>query len=168
MSMNQMDMGNQEEMRNQMENAGRRIDFEVETTMAMELPQGKYSENMLNKLVDALNKFAPMMEFTAIDKVSGEQTQMPLELVQLIMGIAGAAEEADMALQIDLSEMESDRDVASLVGQLESLLKNAEFKKFLEEDVFGDEEPVEREMEDEVAVERDAEEDLDEMFARRV
>tara|TARA_R100001224_G_scaffold84075_1_gene53391 strand:- start:1720 stop:2220 length:501 start_codon:yes stop_codon:yes gene_type:complete len=166
--MNQMDMGNQEEMRNQMENAGRRIDFEVETTMAMELPQGKYSENMLNKLVDALNKFAPMMEFTAIDKVSGEQTQMPLELVQLIMGIAGAAEEADMALQIDLSEMESDRDVASLVGQLESLLKNAEFKKFLEEDVFGDEEPVEREMEDEVAVERDAEEDLDEMFARRV
>lgn len=168
MSMNQMDMGNQEEMRNQMENAGRRIDFEVETTMAMELPQGKYSENMLNKLVDALNKFAPMMEFTAIDKVSGEQTQMPLELVQLIMGIAGAAEEADMALQINLSEMESDRDIASLVGQLESLLKNAEFKKFLEEDVFGDEEPVEREMEDEVAVERDAEEDLDEMFARRV
>tara|TARA_R100001163_G_scaffold35104_1_gene27033 strand:+ start:1110 stop:1610 length:501 start_codon:yes stop_codon:yes gene_type:complete len=166
--MNQMDMGNQEEMRNQMENAGRRIDFEVETTMAMELPQGKYSENMLNKLVDALNKFAPMMEFTAIDKVSGEQTQMPLELVQLIMGIAGAAEEADMALQINLSEMESDRDIASLVGQLESLLKNAEFKKFLEEDVFGDEEPVEREMEDEVAVERDAEEDLDEMFARRV
>ena len=168
MSMNQMDMGNQEEMRNQMENAGRRIDFEVETTMAMELPQGKYSENMLNKLVDALNKFAPMMEFTAIDKVSGEQTQMPLELVQLIMGIAGAAEEADMALQINLSEMESDRDIASLVGQLESLLKNAEFKKFLEEDVFGDEEPVEREMEDEVAVEKDAEEDLDEMFARRV
>ncbi len=168
MSMNQMDMGNQEEMRNQMENAGRRIDFEVETTMAMELPQGKYSENMLNKLVDALNKFAPMMEFTAIDKVSGEQTQMPLELVQLIMGIAGAAEEADMALQINLSEMESDRDIASLVGQLESLLKNAEFKKFLEEDVFGDEEPVEREMQDEVAVEKDAEEDLDEMFARRV
>ena len=168
MSMNQMDMGNQEEMRNQMENAGRRIDFEVETTMAMELPQGKYSENMLNKLVDALNKFAPMMEFTAIDKVSGEQTQMPLELVQLIMGIAGAAEEADMALQINLSEMESDRDIASLVGQLESLLKNAEFKKFLEEDVFGDEEPVEREMQDEVAVEEDAEEDLDEMFARRV
>tara|TARA_R100001086_G_scaffold240536_1_gene166731 strand:- start:2493 stop:2993 length:501 start_codon:yes stop_codon:yes gene_type:complete len=166
--MNQMDMGNQEEMRNQMENAGRRIDFEVETTMAMELPQGKYSENMLNKLVDALNKFAPMMEFTAIDKVSGEQTQMPLELVQLIMGIAGAAEEADMALQINLSEMESDRDIASLVGQLESLLKNAEFKKFLEEDVFGDEEPVEREMQDEVAVEKDAEEDLDEMFARRV
>ena len=168
MSMNQMDMGNQEEMRNQMENAGRRIDFEVETTMAMELPQGKYSENMLNKLVDALNKFAPMMEFTAIDKVSGEQTQMPLELVQLIMGIAGAAEEADMALQINLSEMESDRDIASLVGQLESLLKNAEFKKFLEEDVFGDEEPVEREMQHEVAVEKDAEEDLDEMFARRV
>jgi len=167
MSMNQMDMGNQEEMRNQMENAGRRIDFEVETTMAMELPQGKYSENMLNKLVDALNKFAPMMEFTAIDKVSGEQTQMPLELVQLIMGIAGAAEEADMALQVNLGEMESDRDIASLVGQLESLLKNAEFKKFLEEDVFGDEEPVEREMEDEVAVGKDAEEDLDAMFARR-
>ena len=93
---------------------------------------------------------------------------MPLELVQLIMGIAGAAEEADMALQINLGEMESDRDVASLVGQLESLLKNAEFKKFLEEDVFGDEEPVEREMEDEVAVENDAAEDLDDMFARRV
>ena len=33
------------------------------------------------------------------------------------------AEEADMALQINLSEMESDRDIASLVGQLESLLK---------------------------------------------
>lgn len=176
--MNQFDFG-QEDMemnnaRNEVRNAGKRLDFEIETAMSMELPQGRFGETMLNRLVDALNKFGPMMEFENLPKVSGEQSQFPMELAQMIMAITSAADDAGMPLDIDLSEIEADRDLAALIGQLETLVKNEQFKKFLSEELFGeaDEEVVENEVEegaidDEVVVD-DETEDLDEMFARRV
>ena len=169
MGMNQMDMGglpSEEESREQMRRAGERMDFEIESVMAIELPEGRFSERMLNRLVDSLNKFAPMMEFEAIERVSGEQTQFPMELLQMVMAIAAAAEDAGMSFEIDLAEMEADRDLASVIGQLDKLSKNAEFKKFLTEELFPEAEEAAEER-----AEKDEETDdeaMDMDFARRM
>ena len=168
MGMNQMDMGMMPETdaREKMRKAGDRVDFEIESVMAIELPEGRFSERMLNRLVDTLNKYAPMMEFEAIERVSGDQTQFPMELVQMVMAIAAAAEDAGMDFNIDLAEMKEDRDLASVIGQLDKLVKNAEFKKFLEEEIFGEAEEAMGEAREEVEVEEEV--DMDEMFKRRM
>jgi len=168
MGMNQMDMGMMPETdaREKMRKAGDRVDFEIESVMAIELPEGRFSERMLNRLVDTLNKYAPMMEFEAIERVSGDQTQFPMELLQMVMAIAAAAEDAGMDFNIDLAEMKEDRDLASVIGQLDKLVKNAEFKKFLEEEIFGEAEEAMGEAREEVEVEEEV--DMDEMFKRRM
>lgn len=170
MGMNQMDMGMMPEEMDQRERvrkAGDRVDFEIESVMAIELPEGRFSERMLNRLVDTLNKYAPMMEFEAIERVSGDQTQFPMELVQMVMAIAAAAEDAKMGIDIDLGEVKEDRDLATVIGQLDKLVKNAEFKKFLEEEIFGEAEEAMGEARKEVEVEEE-EVDMDEMFKRRM
>lgn len=168
MGMNQMDMGMMPETdaREKMRKAGDRVDFEIESVMAIELPEGRFSERMLNRLVDTLNKYAPMMEFEAIERVSGDQTQFPMELLQMVMAVAAAAEDAGMDFNIDLAEMKEDRDLASVIGQLDKLVKNAEFKKFLEEEIFGEAEEAMGEAREEVEVEEEV--DMDEMFKRRM
>jgi hypothetical protein len=169
MGMNQMDMGMMPETdaREKMRKAGDRVDFEIESVMAIELPEGRFSERMLNRLVDTLNKYAPMMEFEAIERVSGDQTQFPMELLQMVMAVAAAAEDAGMDFNIDLAEMKEDRDLASVIGQLDKLVKNAEFKKFLEEEIFGEAEEAMGKAREEVEVEEE-EVDMDEMFKRRM
>lgn len=168
MGMNQMDMGMMPETdaREKMRKAGDRVDFEIESVMAIELPEGRFSERMLNRLVDTLNKYAPMMEFETIERVSGDQTQFPMELLQMVMAVAAAAEDAGMDFNIDLAEMKEDRDLASVIGQLDKLVKNPEFKKFLEEEIFGEAEEAMGEARKEVEVEEEV--DMDEMFKRRM
>lgn len=169
MGMNQMDMGMMPEEMDQRERvrkAGDRVDFEIESVMAIELPEGRFSERMLNRLVDTLNKYAPMMEFESIERVSGDQTQFPMELVQMVMAIAAAAEDAKMGIDIDLGEVKEDRDLATVIGQLDKLVKNAEFKKFLEEEIFGEAEEAMGEAREEVEVKEEV--DMDEMFKRRM
>jgi len=176
MGMNQMDMGmmpNEMDSRERMRKVGDRMDFEIESVMAIELPQGRFSERMLNKLVDTLNKFAPMMEFESIERVSGEQSQFPMELLQMVMAVAAAAEDAGMAIEVNLSEMEADRDLASVIGQLDKLSKDAKFKKFLTDEIFPEAEEAEAEVQQEEGeeaeeAEEEEDDDLDEMFARRM
>ena len=133
--------------------------------MSMELPEGKYSKNMLNRLVTAINKFAPVMEFNELPSTEDDQTRLPMELVQMLMAITAAAEDAGMAIEVDLSQVETDRELATIIGQLDKLAQSDDFNDFLKQDLFGEEE-------DEAVVERpdddDKDEDIDEMFARRV
>lgn len=170
MGMNQMDMGgvpSDMDPAERMRKVGDRIDFEIESVMAIELPEGRFSERMLNRLVDTLNKFAPMMEFEAIEKVDGEQTRFPMELVQMVMAIAAAAEDAGMAIELNLEDIEADRDLATVIGQLDKLSRNAKFKDFLSEEMFPEaEEAVEEraEMDEEEA----DDEQMDMDFARRM
>jgi hypothetical protein len=166
MSINQSNMGGIElpDNREQLQRAGDQVDFEIESSMMIELPEGRFTERMLNRLVDVLNKYQPMMEFESFEKVNGEQTQLPLEIAQMVMMITAAAEDAEVPLEINLAEVETDAELASVIGQLDKLVKNADFKRFLEEELFGvedDEEVVEEEVVEE-------EEDMDEMFARRM
>jgi hypothetical protein len=168
MSMNQMDMGaNIDNTREKVGRMGDRLDFEIETTMSMELPEGKYSKDMLNRLVTAINKFAPVMEFNELPSTEDDQTRLPMELVQMLMAITAAAEDAGMAIEVDLSQVETDRELATIIGQLDKLAKSNDFNDFLKQDLFGeeaDEEVVERPEDEEIEVE----EDIDEMFARRI
>jgi len=170
MGMNQMDMGgmpNEMDAAERMRKVGDRIDFEIESVMAIELPEGRFSERMLNRLVDTLNKFAPMMEFEAIEKVDGEQTRFPMELVQMVMAIAAAAEDAGMAIDLNLEDIEADRDLATVIGQLDKLSKNTKFKDFLSEEMFPEaEEAVEERAEADEEEADDEKMDMD--FARRM
>tara|TARA_R100000426_G_scaffold35410_1_gene28536 strand:+ start:272 stop:784 length:513 start_codon:yes stop_codon:yes gene_type:complete len=170
MGMNQMNMGDMDQgmdPADRMRKVGDRIDFEIESIMAIELPEGRFSERMLNKLVDTINKFAPMMEFQALDKVDGEQTRFPMEPLQMIMAIAAAAEDAKMSIDIKLDEIEADRDLATLIGQLDKLSNDAKFKKFLTEELFPeDDEPEDRDDDDDKDEPDDDKMDMD--FARRM
>jgi len=166
MSINQSNMGGIElpDNREQLQQAGDQVDFEIESSMMIELPEGQFTERMLNRLVDVVNKYQPIMQFEQFEKVSNDSSQLPLELAQMIMMITAAAEDAELPLQVNLAEVETDAELASVIGQLDKLVKNNDFKAFLEEELFGEDEEV---VEEEEVVE-DAEEDMDEMFARRM
>lgn len=169
MSMNQTDLDKNmqvaENLGQNLENLGKRMDFEIETTMAIELPEGKYGENMMNRLVDALNKYSAVMEFAELAKIEGEQTKIPMEIARIVMAITAAAEDAGKSIDINLSEVATDAELARLIGQIEDLFRDADFQDFLKEEIIAEEEPEEME-DDEVVVE--PVDGMDEMFARRV
>ena len=85
----------------------------------------------------------------------------------MVMAIAAAAEDAGMAIDLNLEDIEADRDLATVIGQLDKLSKNAKFKDFLSEEMFPEaEEAVEERAETDEEEADDKEMDMD--FARRM
>ena len=124
MSINQSTIGGIELPDNseQLQRAGDQVDFEIESSMMIELPEGRFTERMLNRLVDVLNKYQPMMEFESFEKVNGEQTQLPLEIAQMVLMITAAAEDAEVPFATHLAEVDTDATLASALDHLDKIL----------------------------------------------
>jgi len=150
---------------------GRQMDFEQDSMLSIDLPEGKFSGQMLKTLIDSLNQFTSMLEMDQIAISPTDTTTIPLDLVKILMAITLAAEDAGMGIDVDLNEVVADRDLAKIAGQLNTLAKNEEFRAFLSEsigdDMIMDDEEVEEEvvMEDEIPVEMD---EMEDTFARRL
>ena len=96
-------------------------------------PQGQFSAIALNALVNEVNKILPKMGMPSYPVFEGDQTVFPPEFVDVISGIAMAAENADMDVEIDLAAIEEDRDISLLAGTIATLAEDEEFLAFLAE-----------------------------------
>lgn len=157
-----------QEMLMQAEAIGAGMDAAQQQGMEIMTPQGKYSARALNAVVDAINEIMPMLgEQMPMPEITADMTMMPQELVNAIMAIMTVAEQAGSPIDIELSAVVSDNDLAKLAALLKRLAKDKKLKDFL---MQGAEEEVTEEvtMESAPAPEGGMEVSDEELFAQRV
>lgn len=135
-----------QEMMMQAEAIGAGMDSAQEEGMQIASPQGKYTATALNALVDTVNQILPMMgQQQPYPTFAEDQTMFPIEFVNVLMAIMTVAQDAGIAIDMELSQVVSDQDVAKLSALLQRLVTDEAFKDFLM--------PEEPEVEEEVIVE---------------
>ena len=157
-----------QEMLMQAEAIGAGMDAAQQQGMEIMTPQGKYSARALNAVVDAINEIMPMLgEQMPMPEITADMTIMPQELVNAIMAIMTVAEQAGSPIDMELSAVVSDNDLAKLAALLKRLAKDKKLKDFL---MQGAPEEVTEEvtMESAPAPEGGMEVSDEELFAQRV
>ena len=100
--------------------------------MQMGAPQGKYSARAMNALVDVVNEMMMQMgEATPYPEFTEDQTMFPQDFMQMLMSIMTIAEQAGVPVEMSLSDIVSDRDVAKLVATRLSNAKDKRMQDFL-------------------------------------
>lgn len=121
-----------QEMLMQAEAIGAGMDAAQQQGMQIMTPQGKYSARALNAVVDVINEIMPMFgEQMSMPEITADMTMMPQELVNAIMAIMTIAEQAGSPIDIELSAVVSDNDLAKLAALLKRLTKDKKLKDFL-------------------------------------
>lgn len=157
-----------QEMLMQAEAIGAGMDAAQQQGMEIMTPQGKYSARALNAVVDVINEIMPMLgEQMPMPEITADMTMMPQELVNAIMAIMTVAEQAGSPIDMELSAVVSDNDLAKLAALLKRLVNDKKLKDFL---MQGAEEEVTEEvtMESAPAPEGGMEISDEELFAQRV
>lgn len=157
-----------QEMLMQAEAIGAGMDAAQQQGMEIMTPQGKYSARALNAVVEVINEIMPMLgEQMPMPEITADMTMMPQELVNAIMAIMTVAEQAGSPIDMELSAVVSDNDLAKLAALLKRLAKDKKLKDFL---MQGAEEEVTEEvaMESAPASEGGMEVSDEELFAQRV
>lgn len=157
-----------QEMLMQAEAIGAGMDAAQQQGMEIMTPQGKYSARALNAVVDAINEIMPMLgEQMPMPEITADMTIMPQELVNAIMAIMTVAEQAGSPIDMELSAVVSDNDLAKLAALLKRLVNDKKLKDFL---MQGAPEEVTEEvaMESAPASEGGMEVSDEELFAQRV
>ena len=103
-----------------------------EADAMLEVPKGKFSAAALNGLVKAFNKAmkAGGMEGD-YPTFSGDQTAFPVEFVRGLAVLSDAAAESGSNIEITLSNVTNDRDVALLASKVDALANSPEFAKLM-------------------------------------
>ena len=157
-----------QEMLMQAEAIGAGMDAAQQQGMEIMTPQGKYSARALNAVVDAINEIMPMLgEQMPMPEITADMTMMPQELVNAIMAIMTVAEQAGSPIDIELSAVVSDNDLAKLAALLKRLVNDKKLKDFLMQGA-PDEVTEEVTMESAPAPEGGMEVSDEELFAQRV
>lgn len=164
-------------MKDEMEKFDQAVEVagQEDTAMIMELaPVGDFSKSSMSRLVGAVNKMVPLFGGEPVVSPDGDIKQFPEDLTRYLAMVLTATEAAvtadiiDPELLVSLDDLQDDRGITMLTARLEMLLKNREFKKFLQtpiEETVVEEEVMEEEMaSDELA--EDA--DIDELFEDRI
>ena len=157
-----------QEMLMQAETIGAGMDAAQQEGMQIMTPQGNYSARALNALVESINEIMPMLgEMAPMPTYQEDMTMMPQELVNAIMAIMTVAEQAGVPIEMELSAVVSDNDLARLAALIKRLVKDAKLKEFLE---AGQPEEVTEEvtMESAPTSEGGMEVSDEELFAQRV
>ena len=137
-----------QEMKDEMEKFDQAIDQAgaEDEQMIMELaPVGDFSKSSVDRLVKAVNKMVPLFGGDPVSAPDGDLQQFPEDLTRYLAMILTATEAAvqadiiDPELLVSLDDLQDDRGITMLTARLEMLLKNREFKKFLQTPI---EEPV--------------------------
>lgn len=130
-------------------------------------PTGRYSARAMNALVAVLNKILPMMGRTEMyPDFTEDQTQFPMDLVQLLMAIKAVADTAQVEFDMDLATLEKDADVAKLAALIQRLVDDKRMQDYLAQ---GEEPMTEEPMEEApMAAEPTGEMSDEELFASRM
>ena len=160
-------------------------DARMESAMLTEIPTPRrpYSAKVLKSLVDAASK-ASMLFGAPVEIEIKDPSRLPGELVRTLAMIEQAAADYGNPFPVSIREAQTDDAMVAIAAHLLNLVKDRDFKDFLEAEPVedtplpeGDEEPdapAERE-EEEVTVERveqeddgEVEDEDREMFRRRM
>ena len=157
-----------QEMMLQAETIGAGMDAAQQQGMEIMTPQGQYSARALNAVVDVINEIMPMFgEMNPMPQYTEDMTMMPQELMNALMAIMTVAEQAGVPIEMELSAIVSDNDLAKLAALIKRLVKDQTLKDFLTQ---GETEEVTEEvtMESAPATEGGMEVSDEELFAQRV
>ena len=157
-----------QEMLMQAEAIGAGMDAAQQQGMEIMTPQGQYSARALNAVVDVINEIMPMFgEMNPMPQYTEDMTMMPQELMNALMAIMTVAEQAGVPIEMELSAIVSDNDLAKLAALIKRLVKDQTLKDFLTQ---GETEEVTEEvtMESAPATEGGMEVSDEELFAQRV
>ena len=157
-----------QEMMLQAETIGAGMDAAQQQGMEIMTPQGQYSARALNAVVDVINEIMPMFgEMNPMPQYTEDMTMMPQELMNALMAIMTVAEQAGVPIEMELSAIVSDNDLAKLAALIKRLVKDQTLKDFLTQ---GETEEVTEEvtMESAPATEGGREVSDEELCAQRV
>jgi hypothetical protein len=152
-----------------MDMAGEVDQFDTALSEAI-APEGDFSMDRLNGVVDALNDVVELIPDADEYPVFEEDIEVfPMEFVNYFDMINMALNDAAMEdMVIELETIADDKDLARLTGQLKAIAKNGDFKRFMKNQYRGAA-PVEEEVVEEVPMEMaPMEEDMDNLFMERM
>tara|TARA_R100001460_G_scaffold106347_1_gene153782 strand:- start:1343 stop:1825 length:483 start_codon:yes stop_codon:yes gene_type:complete len=151
----------------QAETIGAGMDAAQQQGIQIMTPQGKYSARALNAVVDVVNEIMPMFgEQVMMEQYTEDLTIMPQELVNALMAIMTVADQAGVPIDMEISSVVSDNDLAKLAALIKRLAQDKKLKDFL---MKGTEEVTEEvEVESAPAPEGGMEVSDEELFSQRV
>ena len=136
--------------------------------MQMMIPQGQFSSQAMKALLAEVNAFMQRMNQPPLEIEAVDMQSFPQQLVQVLMAIMAIAEQAGVSVDMSLSEVESDQDVARLVALIKRAVSDKKFIDFLEA-AEKQAEPVEEvAMEEQVETPEGGEMTDEELFASRM
>jgi hypothetical protein len=106
--------------------------IQEETDAMLEVPKGKFSASALNGLVRAFNDAMSAADMEGnYPNFTSDQTAFPVEFVRGLAMISDAAAESGSGVEISLSGVVSDRDVALLASKVQALADDESFKSYM-------------------------------------
>jgi len=103
-------------------------------------PEGEYSAQSLNLLVDSLNQVLPLFGVTQPYPTFAEDIDgmLPPEFVANLMMVNDAAGQSGLArMSFDVTTADDDKDLESVAGKLSALSQNDAFKSYLNTSTTG-------------------------------
>lgn len=96
-------------------------------------PEGVYGSKLLNKLVKAINKLAPLFDMEALEEYTEDvQGPLPDEIVRALSMIRSATEDAGITdAMFEVADMVDDAAINLVIGKILTLAKDTAFKTFL-------------------------------------
>jgi hypothetical protein len=112
------------------------------------VPEGEFTAVRLNAVVDAMNDIVTLMPDVEEYPVFEDDIEVfPTEFMDYFNIINTALTDAAMdELVIEVETVQDDQDLARVAGELGSIAKNGEFKRFLKNQYKGAAAPVEEEV----------------------
>lgn len=151
----------------QAQEIGAGMDQAQQQGMQIAAPQGKFSARAMNALLKEVNKVLTMLgEQTPIPDVTADQTTFEPSFMQALMAIMQIASDAQMPIDMMLSELATDQDIARLAAMIKRMADSKDFKDYLAQAAPPME--MEEEVTEEVMPEGEAPMSDDELFATRV
>ena len=137
-------------------------------------PSGSFSQNFMNILIKSTNKIlSDLFKEEPVVEVEGDLQEFPMDLTTKLSMISKAAGDARIDFKIDFNNIKDDKDIQLLAGELEVLLKDKDFIRYLEDTTLMDEttEDMPADMPEDMPEEMPEEmpeDDLDDLFASRM
>lgn len=137
----------------QAEQIGAGMDEAQAQGMQMMIPQGQFSSQAMAALLSEVNAFMQRMNQPPLEIEAVDMQAFPPEVVQIVMAIMAIAEQAGVPVDMSLSDIASDQDVARLVALIQRAVSDQKFIDFLE--AAEAQAPVEEAPVEEVAMEEE-------------
>lgn len=116
----------------ELEAMGQQVQAKEDEAFGMASPQGDFHAKQLNTLVDGLNQVLPLFGVDAYPTFSEDTTVFPPDFVRLLSMVAKAAGDSG-SMELDLTDVKTDRDLVVLAGKLSALAKDRDFRDFLKQ-----------------------------------